>query len=247
MFVILKVFKIDFMNLIFSKRLVFIAIFFLGQPILNSQTLFTHNETILGLDQITENNGVSVADYDGDLDLDIFVVSVWKDEIGNENTHSKLFRNNGNGTYKDVTIASGLENLLPYDELDSSYDNFSGLKGFKFGAFWGDYDNDGYPDIFFTYLTKVQLFRNQGNGTFVDVTSSSGILGKNNCENTGAAWFDYNNDRYLDIYIADWQGCSTNTLYKNNGDGTFTNVTKETNIESDLSYAGFNLPYMITN
>ena len=105
---------------------------------------------------------------------------------------------------------------------------------------WGDYDNDGYPDIFFTYLTKVQLFRNQGNGTFVDVTSSSGILGKNNCENTGAAWFDYNNDRYLDIYIADWQGCSTNTLYKNNGDGTFTNVTKETNIESDLSYAGFN-------
>ena len=123
-------------------------------------------ETVSGFEIVQENNGVAVADYDGDLDLDIFIVAKAKDVNGIEKTHSRLFRNNNNGTFTDVTQQSGLVNLFPESE---SADTFFGLDGFKFGAFWGDYDNDGFPDIFFTYSFKVQLFRNQGNGTFEDV------------------------------------------------------------------------------
>lgn len=208
------------MKLFFSKILFFSIAISFWHAQLNSQVIFKHNETLSGLIALAENNGVSVADYDGDLDLDLFVVSVWKDEEGKESTHSKLYRNNGNGTFTDVTKGSGLENLLPFDEVSASYENFLGLEGFKNGAFWGDFDNDGYPDIFFTHLSRVQLFRNQGDGTFVDITDASGIIGQNECQNMGAVWFDFNNDSYLDIYIADWKGCKSNKLYKNNGDGT---------------------------
>ena len=218
----------------------FVVIFFLGQENIYSQKLFKHIENVSGFGELAENNGISVADYDGDFDLDVFVVSLWKDETGKEKTHSKLYRNNGNGTFTDVTQGSGLENLLPFGELDASYNNFLGLKGFKFGAYWGDYDNDGDADIFFTHLSKVQLFQNQGNGTFKDVTKVSGIVGKNDCGNTGAAWFDYNNDGFLDIYVVDWKGCNTNTLYKNNGNGTFLNVTKSVNIETTVDMPGYN-------
>ena len=224
----------------FKYFITFVIILFLVQENIHSQKLFKHIENVSGFGELAENNGISVADYDGDFDLDVFVVSVWKDESGKEKTHSKLFRNNGNGTFTDVTKGSGLENLLPFEELNASYNNFLGLKGFKFGAYWGDYDNDGDPDIFFTHLSKVQLFQNQGNGTFKDVTNSSGIVGKNNCENTGAVWFDYNKDGFLDLYVVDWKGCNTNTLYKNNGNGTFLNVTKSVLIETTVDMPGYN-------
>lgn len=224
-----------------SKTLV-ITILFSFTFVVNivSQQIFNHIENLAGFSDLVENNGVSVADYDGDYDLDVFVVSLWKDEEGKEKTHSKLYRNNGNGSFTDVTKGSGLENLLTFDELDASYNNFLGLKGFKFGAYWGDYDNDGDPDIFFTHLSKVQLYQNQGDGTFLEVTNSAGILEKNNCQNTGAAWFDFNNDGFLDIYIADWKGCKTNTLYQNQGDGTFINVTKEVHLETSVGLPGYN-------
>ena len=228
----------------FKNSLCTILICFLFQANIYSQKLFRHIEQVSGFGNLAENNGISVADYDGDFDLDVFIVSLWKDEVGKEKTQSKLFRNNGNGTYKDVTKGSGLEDLLPFDELDASYNNFLGLKGFKFGAFWGDYDNDGDPDIFFTHLSKVQLFQNQGNGTFLEVTNAAGIVGNNDCENTGAVWFDYNNDSFLDLYVVDWKGCNSNTLYKNQGDGTFLNTTKETNIETAVGLPAYNpFPY----
>ena len=200
-----------------------------------SQT-FERMETVSGFEIVQENNGVAVADYDGDLDLDIFIVAKAKDVNGIEKTHSRLFRNNNNGTFTDVTQQSGLVNLFPESE---SADTFFGLDGFKFGAFWGDYDNDGFPDIFFTYSFKVQLFRNQGDGTFEDVTQSSGISQVNNCRNTGATWFDFNNDSFLDIYISDWDECDSNTLYRNNGNGTFTNVTQQTNIVATTNLASY--------
>lgn len=232
----------------YKYTLLFLVIFFLGQENSYSQKLFKHIEDVSGFGELAENNGISVADYDGDFDLDVFVVSIWKDENGKEKSHSKLFRNNGNGTFTDVTQGSGLENLLPFDELDASYNNFLGLKGFKFGAYWGDYDNDGDPDIFFTHLSKVQLFQNQGNGTFKDVTNASGIVAINDCDNTGAVWFDYNNDGFLDIYVVDWKGCNTNTLYKNNGNGTFLNVTKAVNIETTVDMPGYNpFPFDFNN
>lgn len=200
-----------------------------------SQT-FERSDTVSGFGILQENNGVAVADYDSDLDLDIFVVAKAKDVSGIEKTHSRLFRNNNNGTFTDVTQQSGLVNLFPESE---SGDTFYGLDGFKFGAFWGDYDNDGFPDIFFTHSFKVQLFRNQGNGTFENVTQSSGISQFNNCRNTGATWFDFNNDSFLDIYISDWDECDSNTLYQNNGNGTFTNVTQQTNIAATTDLASY--------
>lgn len=189
--------------------------------ILFAQT-FERVETISGLASLQNNNGVAVADYDGDNDLDIFVVALAQDENNNEASHSRLFRNNNDGTFTDVTAASGLVNLLPFNP---NTDVFYGLKGFKHGVSWGDYDNDGFPDLFFTHSFKIQLFHNEGDGTFTDVTQSAGFMSVNECRNIGATWFDYNNDGFLDIYVTDWDVCDSNSLYLNNGDGTFQNVT----------------------
>lgn len=190
---------------------------------------FERVETISGLGTIQNNNGVAVADYDGDNDLDIFIVALAQDEVNNETTHSRLLRNNNNGTFTDVTTASGLVNLLPFN---ANTDVFYGLKGFKHGVSWGDYDNDGLPDIFFTHSFKVQLFHNRGDGTFHEVTEEAGFSTNNQCRNMGATWFDYNNDGFLDIFINDWDACASNSLYRNNGNGTFQNVTTPSGIAS---------------
>lgn len=197
---------------------------------------FERAEMVSGLGVLKENNGVAVADYDGDLDLDIFVVAKAIDQEGVEKSHSKLFRNNNNGTFTDVTQESGLVNLLtPEDETVETF----ALDGFKYGAFFGDYDNDGYPDLFFTHIYNVQLFHNEGDGTFVEVTEDVGIQSFNECRNTGASWFDYNNDGFLDIYINDWRKCPSNKLYKNLGNGTFQDVSDETDLNDDFPVASY--------
>ena len=202
---------------------------------------FERIEATSSLNSLRENNGVAVADYDQDGDLDIFVVAKAKDNNNNPITLSKLYRNNNDGSFTDVTEASGLINL--YSELEDP-GTFFGLAGYKFGAFWGDYNNDGFPDIFFTYLDKVQLFRNQGNGVFVEVTVPAGIERFNGCGNTNALWFDYNNDGFLDLFISDWRRCSSNTLYRNNGNETFTNVTETVGISSFPNHYSYTaLPY----
>lgn len=190
---------------------------------LNAQ-LFKRTETLVGFENAKFNNGAAVADYDGDKDLDIFIVAKAKDSDFDEYSKSRLFRNNSNGTFTDVTESANLINLLLDDETD--FDD-SDSDGFKKTAAWGDFDNDGYPDIFFTYATKVQLFHNKGDGTFEDVTEKAGILKFNNCSNTGATWVDVNNDSFLDLYISDWSRCNSNTLYLNNGNGTFTDVSDQ--------------------
>jgi hypothetical protein len=184
---------------------------------------FQRVENQSNLGSLRENNGVAVADYDRDNDLDLFVVAKSKDQDGNEVSYSKLFKNNNDGTFQDVTSESGLINLYP----DNNVEPFLGLDGFKYGVSWGDYDNDGYPDLFFTFLNTVKLFHNEGNGTFVEKTNEAGIEGENNCRNTGATWFDFNNDGFLDIYISEWGACSYNSFYLNNGNGTFENVSEE--------------------
>ena len=196
---------------------------------------FERVEKLVGFNKVSENNGVAVADYDGDLDLDIFIVAKSRDSDFKPITKSRLFRNNSNGTFTDVTEASNLVNLLLKEE--TSVDD-SDSDGFKNGVSWGDYDNDGFPDIFFTYSTKVQLFHNNGDSTFSDVTSSVGIKSKNDCSNTGATWFDVNNDGFLDIYVSEWGRCGTNNFYVNNGDGTFTDATQKFfgNIASKASF-----------
>tara|TARA_R110002050_G_scaffold300018_1_gene467371 strand:+ start:57343 stop:61377 length:4035 start_codon:yes stop_codon:yes gene_type:complete len=189
---------------------------------LKAQT-FEHIESFSGLDVLEQNNGVSVADYDLDGDLDMFVVAKAKDEPNINVSHSRLFSNNNDGTFTDVTNLSGLIDLLTIDEKGVYTD---ALNGYKFGAFWGDYDNDGFPDLFMTHSNKIQLFHNQTDGTFKDVTDSSGFEKHNDCVNTGATWFDYNNDGFIDIYVSDWStDCEGNRLYRNNGNNTFTNVS----------------------
>ncbi|MEM5565370.1 FG-GAP-like repeat-containing protein [Psychroserpens sp. AS72] len=202
--------------------------------LLNAQT-FEQVQVASGLGDLENNNGVAVADYDNDNDLDIFVVAWAQDVEGDETTQSKLFRNNNNGTFTDVTALVGLTNLHPViDEIDDFY----GLKGFKHGVSWGDYNNDGFPDLVFTHANKLQLFINQ-NGIFTEVTEGAGLTQFSNCRHTGATWFDYNNDGFLDLYVSDWDFCETNSLYLNNTNGTFSNVTQETNMQDTGIYASY--------
>ncbi len=116
---------------------------------------FNRIEKLSGLGILEENNGASVADYDADNDLDIFVVAKSIDKMGIEKTQSKLFRNNNDGTFEDVTEQSGLLGILTSEEV--TLDN-SALDGFKYGASWGDFNNDGFPDIILTYSLKIQLY-----------------------------------------------------------------------------------------
>jgi hypothetical protein len=155
--------------------------------------------------------GIAAVDYDNDGLYDLFVP---------DGVESKLFRNRGDGTFEDVTAAAGL----------------AGLDGVSTAVF-ADYDNDGFKDLFVSRTFRPnQLFHNNGDGTFTDVTRQSGI-GEDSCT-TVAAWADYDNDGFLDLYVGRYldprkdipttfyaRNGEPNQLYHNNGDGTFTNVT----------------------
>ncbi|RSK40643.1 FG-GAP-like repeat-containing protein [Mangrovimonas spongiae] len=204
--------------------------------------VFQRVEDIAGFESLLQNHGVAVADFNGDHVYDIFVVAKALDQEGVEKTHSKLYINNDNGSFTDVTLFSGLNNLLTEDYADE--DVFYVFDGPKIGAFWGDYDNDGLPDLLMTNTYNVLLFHNEGNGTFSDVTDLAGFNLPTTCQFTGATWFDYNNDGLLDIYICEWGNCSSNQMFRNNGDGTFTNVTEEVNMLEPISRFSFTaLPY----
>ena len=160
--------------------------------------------------------GITAVDYDNDGFYDLFIP---------DGVESKLFRNRGDGTLEDVTAKAGL----------------AGLDGVSVGVF-ADYDNDGYKDFFVSRTYKPnQLFHNNGNGTFTDVTTQSGI--GEDCCTTVASWADYDNDGDLDLYVGRYLDPRTripttfyarngepNQLYRNNGDGTFTNVTQQAGV-----------------
>ncbi len=160
--------------------------------------------------------GITAADVDNDGFYDLFVP---------DGVESKLFRNRTDGTFEDVTAASGL----------------SGLDGVSVGVF-ADYDNDGFKDLFVSRTFKPnQLFHNNGNGTFTDVTAKSQI--GEDCCTTVASWGDYDNDGLLDLYVGRYldprikipttfyaRNGESNQLYHNNGDGTFTNVTEKAGV-----------------
>lgn len=188
--------------------------------------------------------GVALFDYDGDGYLDIFFVngagmpSLEKDGARHSN---RLYHNDGNLTFTDVTAKAGLAGA-----------------GYGMGVAAGDYDNDGRPDLYLASLTGNQLFHNNGDGTFTDVTGKAGVGGGTfagkKMWSVAAAWVDYNNDGLLDLFVSNYcqwapvggpeckaNGqnvyCSPrhyqplpNTLYRNNGNGTFTDVSVETGI-----------------
>lgn len=144
-------------------------------------------------------------DYDNDGDNDLFVAKL--------DAANKLYQNDGNFNFTDVTAIAG----------------FPSTALFTYGASFGDYDNDGDLDLFLSNkddakIIPNQLYRNNGNGTFTDVSLIAGISPVGHLSFC-SSFFDYDNDGYLDIYISNDRFANTNILYKNNGNGTFTDVS----------------------
>jgi len=192
----------------------------------------------------TTGCGVAFYDYDNDGWLDIFFVNGTRLEgfPTGQAPSSHLFKNNRDGTFTDVTAQAGL--------LHS---------GWGQGVCIGDYDNDGYEDLFVTYFGKNVLYHNNGNGTFTDVTEKAGVGGSGKRWNTGCAFVDYDRNGHLDLFVANYidldlatapvpesgpclykgvmVACGPpglnggkNVLFRNNGDGTFTDVTEKAGI-----------------
>ena len=212
---------------------------------LNAKTIFGgehKNKYLLE----TTGCGVAFYDYDNDGWLDIFLVNGTRLEgfpPGLEPT-SHLFKNNRDGTFTDVTAKAGVAH-----------------SGWGQGVCVGDYDNDGWDDLFVTYFGKNVLYHNNGDGTFSDVSQKAGVAGKGTRWNTGCAFVDYDRDGRLDLFVANYidldlatapvpesgpclyksvmvacgppglQG-GKNILYHNNGDGTFTDVSEASGILS---------------
>lgn len=154
---------------------------------------------------IVNDGGSSYAgtwgDYDNDGDLDLFVANL-------ENQNNFLYQNNGDGTFSKITHGA-----IVTDGGDSR------------DASWGDYDNDGYLDLVVVngFDANNFLYHNNGDGTFTKITNSPIVLDGGN--STGCNWGDYDNDGYIDLFVANFTSNQNNFLYHNNGDGTFTKIT----------------------
>jgi len=194
----------------------------------------------------TKGSGIAFFDYDNDGWLDIYLTNGTRLDAhwlsrGTPTTH--LYKNNRDGTFKDVTETSGL-----------------GRSGWQTGVCVGDFDNDGWDDLFCTFWGHNILFHNNGNGTFTDVTRQAGLYQEGVRWGTGCNFLDYDRDGCLDLFVCNfikldpekpvasadprfcqWKGiptvcgprglpADTNILYHNKGDGTFRDVSQEAGI-----------------
>ncbi len=187
--------------------------------------------------------GVAFFDYDNDGWLDIFLVNGATLETSDSpQPTNRLLRNNRDGTFTDVTEKAGLAH-----------------SGWGQGVCIGDYDNDGFDDLFVTYWGYNRLYHNNGDGTFADVTAQAGLAAKQRGWGSGCSFLDYDRDGNLDLFVARYidfdidqaplpgsGGCTynglpvscgpkglpkaSNSLFRNNGDGTFTDVTRQSGI-----------------
>ena len=164
-----------------------------------------------GFQKITGGLNLVQADYDNDGDTDVLVLrGAWLDAKGKH--PNSLLQNNGDGTFTDVSFKVGLA-----DEYHPTQT-----------AAWADFDNDGDLDLYIgneytrNCPSSCQLFRNDGDQGFVDIATSAGVT--NNRYTKGVVWGDFNNDRFQDIYVSNMMG--GNRLYRNNKDGTFSDVAE---------------------
>jgi enediyne biosynthesis protein E4 len=188
--------------------------------------------------------GCAFIDYDNDGWMDIFILGGRRLDSIPTDASNRLYRNNRDGTFTDVTAKAGL--------IDA---------GWAVGVCVGDYNNDGFEDLFITYFGQNRLYRNNGNGTFTDVTAPSGLLSKTTRFGSGCTFIDYNRDGWLDLFVSNYADVNlatmpkpsldrpnckfegvpvncgpsglpfpTHLLYRNNADGTFTDVSKESGI-----------------
>lgn len=197
------------------------------------------------------SGGVAVFDYDNDGYLDIYFVNSLTVDLlkSNGKTRSALYHNNGNGSFTDVTDKAGVSGI-----------------GWGMGVAVADYNNDGFDDLYVTCVGPNHLFKNNGNGTFSDVTQKAQVGDPR--WSAGAAFVDYDNDGYLDLFVSNYVAFDFNklpefgksklcqykgvpvqcgprglpgdgdTLYHNNGDGTFTDVTKKAGVTDPEGYYG---------
>jgi len=197
------------------------------------------------------SGGVALFDYDNDGYLDIYLVNSLTVDLvkSKQKTRSALYHNNGDGTFTDVTDKAGVGDI-----------------GWGMGVAIGDYDNDGFDDIYVTCLGPNHLLRNNGNGTFTDVTQKAGVGDPR--WSAGAAFVDYDNDGKLDLFVSNYvdfdvdhlpefgsgKTCqfkgipvqcgprglkgAGDSLYHNNGDGTFTDVSKKAGVSDPDGYYG---------
>jgi len=188
--------------------------------------------------------GCAFFDYDNDGWMDIFILGGRRLEGPVPGASNRLYHNNRDGTFSDVTEKAGL--------LDD---------GWAVGVCVGDYNNDGFEDIFVTYFGQNRLYRNNGNGTFTDVTAQAGLSSPTTRFGSGCCFVDYNRDGFLDLFVSNYadvdlakmpkpslerpncnfEGVPVNCgpsglplpshlLYRNNGNGTFTDVSKESGV-----------------
>jgi enediyne biosynthesis protein E4 len=197
------------------------------------------------------SGGVALFDYDNDGYLDIYLVnSLTIDMVkSKQKTRSALYHNKGDGTFTDVTDTAGVGDI-----------------GWGMGATVGDYNNDGFDDIYVTCLGANHLLRNNGDGTFTDVTAKAGVGDQR--WSAGAAFVDYDNDGKLDLFVTNYVDFDVNhlpefgssrtcqfkgipvqcgprglpgagdSLYHNNGDGTFTDVSKKAGVSDPGGFYG---------
>ncbi len=192
-------------------------------------------------------SGVAVFDYDNDGRPDIYFVNGAVQprlEKSDPAYYNRLYRNNGNGTFADVTLQAGVRG-----------------EGFATGVAAADYDNDGFADLFLAGVNRNTLYRNRGDGTFEDSTARAGLAHTGTSRppwSISAGWFDYDNDGRLDLFVVNYcvwipekePPCTagkariychpkyydglTNQLYRNNGDGAFTDVSGPSGIAAPV-------------
>ena len=182
----------------------------------NQDGTFSDRTEAAGLLGLYGGLNIIQADYNNDGNVDILVLrGAWLGEHGRH--PNSLLRNNGNGTFTDVTLDAGLGDVH-YPSQTAS---------------WGDYDSDGDLDLYIGNETSEalvapnQLFRNNGNGTFTDVAAAAGVM--NHAYAKAVIWGDYDGDRLLDLYVSNRFG--SNRLYRNTGEGTFVDMAQRLGVD----------------